>query len=117
MDLTNSRLFVYESAATYLAGTSWYEEMGMDAGSNYWVRTAGNVGSVPTSSGTTIVTFPIVYVAGPPVVLTSSNASWTFSLVSSTTTNFTSAWTSWAGAAGTATLYWEALGTLSTASY
>lgn len=117
MDTTNSRLFAYDSTGTFLAGTSWYEEMGVDAGSGYWVRTAGNVASVPTASGTTIVTFPVVFVAGPPVVLTSSNASWTFSLVSSTTTNFTSAWTSWAGAAGTATLYWEALGTLSTASY
>ena len=116
LDRTNSRLYVFDSAGTYVGGTSWLEEMATSSNGSLWARSAGNVASVPTTSGTTIVAFPFTFAQTPLVNMTSSSISWSFSLVSSTATNFTSCFTSWAGAAGTATLYWEALGQLSGAS-
>ena len=118
LDRTNSRLYAYDSAGTYLVGTSWYEEMATDAGGTaYWARSAGAVASVPTGSSTTVVALPLTYGAAPRIVITSSNASWYFCLVTSTTTNFTSCFSTLAGASGTATLNWQSLGTLSGVSY
>ena len=111
------RLRVYDSAGTYQVGTSWLAENAADAGTGYWLRQAGATPSVPTGSSTTVVVFPQIYLAAPTVHLTSSSISWAFCVVSSTTTNFTSAFSSYANAASTATAYWEALGTMSSVSY
>lgn len=118
LDQTNSRLYAYESGSTYLVGTSWFEDNATDSGSSgYWVRTAGAVASVPTGSSSTVVAFPLTYVAAPTVFVIGSNSSWVFTVGGSTTTNFTSLFSSFAGAASTATFQWEAFGLLSGVSY
>lgn len=116
LDIDNSRLYAYESAATYLVGTSWYNDNASDAGTNYWVRTSGNTPGVSTGSSVVTIPFGMTFTAPPQVVLSGSNTSWHLSFVTSTTTYVVSAFSSYAGAASTLTIYWQALGTLSSAS-
>ena len=123
LDTDNSRLYAYESAATYMVGSSWYDDhslgTGGTAGTSYWLRQSGAVVGVSTGSGTTRVTFPTPYVAGPSqVFLSVSNTSWfaTPAGLGSDATGFISFFSSFAGAASTVTLYWEATGLASTGS-
>lgn len=116
LDTDNSRLYAYESAATYMVGSSWYNEHATDASTSYWVRTSGSIVGVGTGSGTTAATFPLLFLSAPTVTLSGSNTSWAVSIVSTTTAGFTSAYSSFAGAASTLTIYWQALGLLSQAS-
>jgi hypothetical protein len=111
------RLRVYESAGTYLVGTSWLDEHSNSCGSGYWLRQAGAVASVATGSATTLVTFSTPYLIAPTVFLTTSSESWAMCVTASTTTNFTSRYSSLANAASTATIYWESMGTASSGSF
>lgn len=118
LDITNSRLYIYESAASYLGGTSWFNESQSDSSSGYWVRTSGSLAGVSTGSATTVIAFGMTFLVPPSIIhVTGSNTSWDLSLTTSTTTNFTSAYSSYAGAASTLTIYWQALGILSSVSY
>jgi hypothetical protein len=119
------RLRVYESAGTYQIGTSFLDEYQDFAGEGlsgfsgaYWLRQAGAVTGVATGSGTTVAAFPITYFSPPSsVIVASSSASWHVAVTSSSTTNFTSAFSSYAGAASTVTIYWEALGVVASDTY
>lgn len=118
LDNTNGRVYAYESAGTYLVGSMWNEESrNPTLGSNvFFMRQSGALTGVPTGSGATIVAFPVPFANVPTVWLTSSSNSWFFTLFSSTITDFTSMRSSFAGAASTATMYWEAFGTVSLSS-
>lgn len=121
------RLVVYESAGTFLAGTSFLDEaippLGDSIGTwGYWLRQTGAIPNIPTGSGTTNKAFPVVYTGtvlgrGPRLTLTSSSASWILIAQAIETSGFTSAYSSYANAASTVTLYWEALGVVSSGNF
>ena len=111
------RLLVYDSTGTFLAGTSWLDEHATSAGTGYWLRQSGSTAGIGTGTGTASVTFGTPYMLAPQIFLTPSNYSWVFFPLLVSAGLFTSAYSSLAGASGTATLYWESLGTVSSASY
>lgn len=122
IDTTNGRIYAY-SDGTYVVGSLQYAEgklinTGLADGSTFFLRQAGALTGVPTGSSSTLVTFPTPYSVGATVEVfaTSSSASWRFEVSTSNATNFTSVYSSFAGAASTATLYWEAFGVASIAS-
>lgn len=120
IDTTNGRMYAF-SDGTYVVGSLQYAEgklvgTGLADGSTFFLRQAGAVTGIPTGSSSTLVTFPIPYTGTVEVVTTSSSISWYFGAASVQTINFTSVFSSFAGAASTATLYWEAFGVASTAS-
>ena len=120
LDRDNSRLYAYDSAGTYLVGTSWYgEDATGTQGGGYFLRTAGAIPGISTGSGVTTISFGVTYVTYPTVCVTSSSASWMMCAVSNFSTlpsAFTSVFSSYAGASSTATMYWEACGVVSFAS-
>ena len=114
-----SRLLVYDSTGTYLAGTPFLSENSTSAGTGYWVRQAGtalfplNVGSASTP-----ITFPIPFLTTPIVHVTTSDKSLIANALNVTLSACSSA-VSTIGVAfvSSATVFWEALGTVSSASY
>lgn len=117
------RLLTYDSTGSYLVGSAWFDEHTQDCSNGYWLRQSGTIASIPTGSGTTSAIFPIAYTGTTPALyVTASSTSWiitahTFSVSDLIVGGFTSAYSSLAGAAGTVTLYWESLGTVSSASF
>lgn len=110
-------LRIYESAGTYLVGTPSLDEVQSSAGSNHWHRTAGTITGVATGSGVTVVTFAPSFITAPAVFVQGSSVSWNVGIGTVGTSGFTSTYSTFAGASGTASIYWEALGLVSSASY
>ena len=113
-----TRLLVYDSTGTYLAGTPFCDFQGSAATSNYWLKQSGSYSvSSATASGSTLVVFPTPYQSAPQV-WTSPSEYVMLVACSSTSTNFTSAWSIFASTSDTTTtVTWEALGLASSGSY
>jgi hypothetical protein len=113
-----TRLFAYGSAATWLAGTPYFDEHASSASSSgYWGRQNGSFATTQTSGSTTI-TFPRAFLVAPQVVLSGSSAVWIVgSSGNPSVATFVSSWSALAATgASIVTFYWEALGVLSSVS-
>jgi hypothetical protein len=116
-DTTNARLYVYESAGTYMVGSAWHGAHKANPAGFVSLRQAGALANISTGSGLTRITYPVGYNEAPDIIFaTSSSRSWFMVAGSSTTTQMLATFSSLAGAASTATLYWEVLGNISAAS-
>jgi len=107
-----SRLFAYESNATYMVGSANFVEHGTDSGAGAWYSYSSftNLGSIASSLVT--FTFPTPYGAAPQIFLQAQNNPHFLSVFNSSTTNFSSL-ISVVGAASLITLYWRSMGTIS----
>lgn len=112
-----SRLFVFTSSATFLAGTPFYDECRAHPSGGYMGRQTGSFATTATS-GTTIVTYPTAYSAVPQVYQSCSTAVVFTSRQGVAVGQFVSAWSALAATGGASfTIYWESLGTISSASF
>ena len=112
-----SRLFVYTSTATFLVGTPFYDECRSHASGGYMGRQMGSFATTATS-GTTVVTFPTAYSAVPQVYQSCSTAVVLLSRQGVAAGQFVSAWSALAATGGASfTVFWESLGTISSASF
>lgn len=117
------RIHTYDSTGTYMVGSVWMDEHADDCGTGYWMRQSGSTTGIATGLGSSVITFPVPYTAAPKVFLSTSNASWILWVAGVTISgpnafkNVVSGYSSRAGAAGTNTIYWEALGPVSSVSY
>jgi len=120
-----SRLFAYFSGGTYLVGTAFGSEYSSDAGTGYWATQSGSYTTTDNgASNTTIVTFPQPFLAQPVFISqtlgTAVGASAVVNLDLSNTNlskaTFQSNY-SVVGNPGAFTVFWEALGQMSSVSY
>ena len=107
-----SRLFVYESDRTLLAGTPYLIEHGTAAGRGVWVETRGTE-VVPSGSVATI-NFGIVYDATPTTVFTTfSQRSFSHFVSTLTAGGFVSSFSfTGPGSQSTVTIFWTSTGTI-----
>jgi len=108
-----SRLYMYDSAGTYLAGTPFYEEyMTVPAVGAGIIMQAG---STAIGSGVT-VTYPLAFTVAPKMVMLTVtdtlgiNPPFAVNLTNSFTTGFTSSFSQLNGAPTGGTVYWSAIG-------
>lgn len=111
------RLLTYDSNGTYLVGSVWLDEHADSPSTGYWVRQSGTISGITTGVTGSTVTFSIPFTTTPRVYFTQSSASWFVWLGAQNSTVFTSIHSDRAGAAGTLSIYWEALGPVSSASF
>lgn len=112
-----SRLFVYTSSTTVLAGTPFFDETLANPSGGLMARQTGSFATTATS-GTTTVTFATAYSAVPQVYQSCSTNVILFSRQGVTAAQFVSAWSALAATGGASfTIYWESLGTMSSASF
>jgi len=117
-----SRLFAYFSTGTYLVGTAFAVETDSDASTGYWARQTGSFTTTALNAQYD-VPFAVPYLVAPTVtqsIGTGAGASRVVLIGStpgqSTTTKFRSLWST-VGGVGGFTVFWEALGIVSSASY
>jgi hypothetical protein len=115
-----SRLLLFTSTRTVLGGTPFFDEVGTSPGEGYWARAAGSY-TTTASSGSTTVSYSVgggFFSATPSVYQTSSNASVLLSRTGLSAITFQSHWSAFAATGGSAfTVYWESLGTATSAGF
>jgi len=114
-----SRLLLYDSSGTYLGGTPFLAEHATSANTSYWVRFTGSYSTTATT-GSTAITFPTPFVNTIPAVFQSIDTDiWT--VAATPIGNGLSAFSSYVSiialGGATVTVRWEAIGTVSSASY
>jgi hypothetical protein len=110
-----TRLMVYESNGTYLVGTPFYVEHSTDPSVGVWVSASGSY-STDGDSASRIgnISFGLEYDGNPSVYLSSSNRTMLMAASEVTQGGFTSQVSYLGpGTGGSATFYWESLGTVS----
>lgn len=110
-----SRLLLYDSTGTYLGGTPFLMEHTTSAGTSYWARFTGSY-TTDQTSGVQSITFPIPFQNVPVVFQSMSTNIWVVAAAASRSA-FSSFFSIVAAGGTTLTVTWEALGTLSSASY
>lgn len=115
-----SRLLLYDSTGTFLAGTPFLSEVSGSATSGYWLRQTGSLyTNVNVDNRASIpITFPIPFVAVPAIRVTPSRTAAAVNPFTVSAATFASA-ISTIGVASLSdlTIFWEAFGMASSASY